>query len=62
MVTEFDDSVPPEENAVTTGPDLKCEDGGKVAEREGIEPPRPLRACRFSKPVQSTTLPSLRIE
>ena len=32
----------------------------EVAEREGFEPPRPLRVCRFSKPVQSTTLPSLR--
>jgi hypothetical protein len=25
LVTEFDDSVPPEENAVTTGPELKGE-------------------------------------
>ncbi len=33
---------------------------GKMAEREGFEPPRPSRVCRFSKPVQSTTLPSLR--
>ncbi len=30
------------------------------AERGGFEPPRPLRACRFSRPVHSTALPSLR--
>ena len=32
-----------------------------MAERQGFEPWRPLRACRFSRPVHSTTLPSLRI-
>ena len=31
-----------------------------MAEREGFEPPSELPRCRFSKPVQSTTLPSLR--
>lgn len=30
------------------------------AERGGFEPPRPLRACRFSRPVHSTALPPLR--
>gem|GEM_PF-2953449 len=29
------------------------------AEGEGFEPPRPIRACRFSRPVHSTALPSL---
>ncbi len=32
-----------------------------VAEREGFEPPEPLRAQRFSRPPRSTTLPSLHI-
>jgi hypothetical protein len=32
-----------------------------MAEREGVEPPVRLLPRRFSKPVQSTTLPSLRI-
>src|SRR5262249_31194252 len=31
------------------------------AEREGFEPSRPFPACRFSKPVLSTTQPPLRI-
>lgn len=31
-----------------------------AAERGGFEPPRPLRACRFSRPVHSTALPPLR--
>jgi uncharacterized protein len=31
-----------------------------MAEREGFEPPGPLRAQRFSRPPQSTTLPPLR--
>ncbi len=31
-----------------------------AAERVGFEPTRPLRACWFSKPVHSTTLPPLR--
>ncbi len=30
-----------------------------LAEREGFEPPRPFRACRFSKPVPSATRPPL---
>ena len=30
-----------------------------LAEREGFEPSRPFRACRFSKPVPSTAQPSL---
>ena len=34
---------------------------GKLAEEVGFEPTRPFRACRFSRPVQSTTLPLLRI-
>lgn len=33
-----------------------------MAEREGFEPPNRLPRCRFSKPVHSTALPSLRIE
>src|SRR5438067_4680753 len=32
-----------------------------VAERGGFEPPVPVRAQRFSRPSQSTTLPPLRI-
>src|SRR5215475_8283838 len=32
-----------------------------MAEREGFEPPIPFRVCRFSRPVPSTTRPSLRI-
>ena len=31
-----------------------------MAEREGFEPPIPLRVCRISSAVQSTTLPPLR--
>ena len=31
-----------------------------LAEREGFEPSRSFRPCRFSKPVHSTTLPPLR--
>ena len=30
-----------------------------LAEREGFEPPRPAKVCRFSRPVQSTALPPL---
>ena len=33
-----------------------------TAEREGFEPPAPLRGLRFSRPAQSTTLPNLRID
>ena len=33
----------------------------KLAEREGFEPPMPLRACRISSAVHSTTLPPLRL-
>ncbi len=33
----------------------------KMAEREGFEPPGPLRAQRFSRPPQSTTLPPLQV-
>ena len=36
------------------------EDIGLLAEREGFEPPIPLRVCRISSAVQSTTLPPLR--
>ena len=32
----------------------------EMAEREGFEPPIPLRVCRISSAVQSTTLPPLR--
>ena len=32
----------------------------KVAERQGFEPWKDLHPCRFSRPVHSTTLPSLR--
>jgi hypothetical protein len=32
-----------------------------VAEREGFEPPIPLRVCRISSAVHSTTLPPLQI-
>ena len=32
-----------------------------LAEREGFEPPMPLRACRISSAVHSTTLPPLRL-
>ena len=31
-----------------------------VAERQGFEPWKDLHPCRFSRPVHSTTLPSLR--
>lgn len=31
-----------------------------MAEREGFEPPIPLRVCRISSAVHSTTLPPLR--
>jgi hypothetical protein len=33
---------------------------GKMAERGGFEPPIPLRVCRISSAVRSTTLPPLR--
>ncbi len=33
--------------------------GGRMAEREGFEPPIPLRVCRISSAVHSTTLPPL---
>src|ERR1700690_1467397 len=33
----------------------------KVAESEGFEPPIPFRVCRFSRPVPSTTRPTLRL-
>ncbi len=32
-----------------------------MADREGFEPPEPLRAQRFSRPPQSTTLPPVRL-
>src|SRR5438105_9434172 len=32
-----------------------------MAEREGFEPPIPFQVCRFSRPVPSTTRPSLRL-
>jgi hypothetical protein len=32
-----------------------------LAEREGFEPPIPLRVCRISSAVHSTTLPPLRL-
>ena len=32
----------------------------EVAERQGFEPWKDLHPCRFSRPVHSTTLPSLR--
>ena len=32
---------------------------GLVAERQGFEPWKDLHPCRFSRPVHSTTLPSL---
>ncbi len=32
----------------------------KVADREGFEPPIPLRVCRISSAVHSTTLPPVR--
>ena len=32
----------------------------RMAEEEGFEPPRPLRALRFSRPPPSTTRPFLR--
>ena len=33
-----------------------------VAESEGFEPPIPFRVCRFSRPVPSTTRPTLRLK
>ena len=33
----------------------------RLAEREGFEPSRPLRACRFSRAVPSTTQPPLQV-
>lgn len=35
--------------------------GQKMAEAQGFEPWRPLRAWRCSRPLQSTALPNLRI-
>ena len=32
-----------------------------MAEREGFEPPKDFRPCRFSRPVPSTTRPPLRL-
>ena len=32
-----------------------------MAEGEGFEPPKPVKVCRFSRPVQSTALPPLLI-
>jgi hypothetical protein len=33
-----------------------------MAEREGFEPSKPVKTCRFSRPVHSTTLPPLLVE
>jgi hypothetical protein len=38
----------------------KLEERSRMAEREGFEPPIPLRVCRISSAVHSTTLPPLR--
>jgi hypothetical protein len=38
----------------------QCSAEQKLAEREGFEPPIPLRVCRISSAVHSTTLPPLR--
>jgi hypothetical protein len=32
-----------------------------MAEREGFEPPIPVKVCRFSRPVPSTARPPLRL-
>lgn len=39
---------------------LVLHDAGSMAESEGFEPPIPFRVCRFSRPVPSTTRPTLR--
>ena len=38
----------------------RCSNNFTLAERGGFEPPEPVRAQRFSRPTQSSTLPSLR--
>jgi hypothetical protein len=40
-------------------PKLMCFKG--LAESEGFEPPIPFRVCRFSRPVPSTTRPTLQV-
>ena len=47
-------------STMTFDEDCGCLIAIDEAERGGFEPPRPLRACRFSRPVHSTALPSLR--
>ncbi len=50
-------------NPDTSGPDMRMGLPGPLlilAEREGFEPSRGFHPCRFSRPVQSTTLPPLR--
>ena len=48
------------QSTMTFDEDCGCLIAIDEAERGGFEPPRPLRACRFSRPVHSTALPSLR--